>query len=302
MALGQMPHGVTFEASREEPHDNPSADVQRAWLQAEGPGRSETFRRRIVTFTFDDGPGPKSTRFVLNVLAKHHVRGAFFMIGSYLDGTRRRDDHVRDIARDVAREGHIIGNHSYSHQRLVDLPVIHALDELEWTRDRIERITGVTPRYIRPPYGALDEVSQEVVAKSGTPMVLWSIEANDMMREDDARITKEIIGQIQYAGGGIVLLHDIKWGTAKILDDVLTWLEEHPFSPETPEREGYAVVDLPTYLRETAERPQPFQNRDDLLDAREAEWKARERTEPREHKQAPAPGPSLFKRVRYRGD
>ena len=77
---------------------NPGDQISRAWLLAEGPVPVEGNGRRLVTFTFDDGPFPETTPVVLHVLAKHHVHATFFMIGRYLDGTSDRATRAREVA------------------------------------------------------------------------------------------------------------------------------------------------------------------------------------------------------------
>src|SRR5262249_49390946 len=93
------------------PRLNPDVSTRRAWLLAEGPYHPPGDGRRLVTFTFDDGPFPETTPTFLKILARHNVRAAFFMLGTYLDGDSERAEKTRQVARDVARAGHLIGNH-----------------------------------------------------------------------------------------------------------------------------------------------------------------------------------------------
>ena len=75
---------------------------------------------------------------------------------------------------------------------------------------------------------------------------------------------RQLVEQLDYAGGGLVLLHDVKWPTVHVLARLLDWLEARKFT----------IVNLPTYFHETRERPQPFATRKELEDARGAAWRA----------------------------
>ena len=137
----------------------------------------------------------------------------------------------------------------------------------------IERATGVRPILFRPPYGELDPWGAHLVRERGLELVLWSVEVGDMKREDPTEMAANLRHQIEYAGGGIVLLHDIRPASAIALEQLLTWLDEHRWDPAHPEQLGYEVVDLATYERATAASPQPYPSRSDLEAARSAAWR-----------------------------
>lgn len=252
---------------------NPTADLARAWLLAEGPRRDPDRGRRLVSFTYDDGPGPRSTPALLRELDKHHVKATFFLIGEYLTGKDTRAEQVREAAARLVREGHTVASHGLSHRLLTTLPNAEAKRQIEEAHERIAAVTGVTPTLFRPPYGGLDAFSAGVVVDHGYRLVLWSIEAQDMVRDDEDGIYEDLRRQIEYGEGGIVLLHDIKVQTARITGRLLSYLERRRWDPAKPERVGFEVVDLETYLDETREHPQPFATRSELADSRKASWR-----------------------------
>jgi peptidoglycan-N-acetylglucosamine deacetylase len=217
---------------------NPNADVQRAWLLAEGPYRDENVRKRLVTFTFDDGPGPHTTDGMLRVLARYEVKATFFLIGRYLKGTSERAENVRAAARHIQEAGHIIGNHSLTHQRLVGLSERVVRNEIEESAREIATITGKAPTFFRPPFGELDDTTRRVLGDAREELTLWSIEAGDMLEDDSSKTARELMGRLEYAAGGMVLLHDVKWSSVKVLDEVLRWLREHRYDPDHPDRVG----------------------------------------------------------------
>jgi peptidoglycan/xylan/chitin deacetylase (PgdA/CDA1 family) len=267
----QLPDPTPF------PRLNPDETTHRAWLLAEGPSHAESDGRRLVTFTFDDGPFPETTPDILALLAKHHVRAAFFWIGRYLDGDGDREVTDRAVARQVVAAGHFIGNHTHDHEKLTALTRREALEQIDEGAASIRRITGSTPTLFRPPYGALDPWMSEALRKRGMELVLWSIEAQDMTHADPVAMADSLRAQIEYAGGGVVLLHDIRLTTIPVLAKLLDWLDAHKWDPTHPERLGYSVVDLAEYMQQTARSPQPYPDRPSLERARAHQHGDRER-------------------------
>ncbi len=252
---------------------NPEASVQRAWMVAEGPRHRDN--RRLVTLTFDDGPGKHTTPAVLRLLAKHHVRGTFFVIGSYLEGETVRARTARANLRRIASAGHLVGNHTYDHALLTSVSHTQVLEEIDRSAAAIERTLGTRPTLFRPPYGGLDAFGEAAVRERGLELVLWSVEKEDMKRDDEAALLRDLIAQIDYKEGGIVLLHDVRWSSVHVLEKLLGWLELRKYDPARPERIGYEIVDLPTYLRAVAADPLPYESRDELERARAQKKKSR---------------------------
>jgi peptidoglycan/xylan/chitin deacetylase (PgdA/CDA1 family) len=255
------------------PRLNPEASVARAWLLAEGPARSRESGRRLVTFTFDDGPFPETTPGLLRLLARYDVRATFFFVGRYLDGDDERAQQSREAARQIVREGHLVGNHTHDHQLLTRLPPALAMAQIDDGATSIERTIGKRPVFFRPPYGKLDDWSKRLVRDRGLDLILWSIEAQDMKESDPEALFERLKQQIEYAEGGVVLLHDIRFSTGMAMEKLLQWLALHRFDPARPEKIGFEIVDLVTYLKETAAAPQPFADRKALEKARSYEWR-----------------------------
>src|SRR5262249_54051677 len=119
----------------------------------------------------------------------------------------------------------------------------------------IERVTGKKPLLFRPPFGELDDFGQEAVRARGLDVLLWSAEVQDMEREDTAKMFRELVHQLRTNQGGVVLLHDIRWTSINILKRLLAYLDAKRFDPRSPDKEGYEIVDLPSYLRAVAASP-----------------------------------------------
>jgi peptidoglycan/xylan/chitin deacetylase (PgdA/CDA1 family) len=236
----------------------------RAWLLAEGPARAPD-GPRLVTMTFDDGPDPDTTHQVLSLLARHHVRATFFFIGRYLDGKKHRAIESRKAAREIAAAGHLIGSHTHDHDLLTTDTHTKVLDQIDDGIASIQRAIGRRPELFRPPYGQIDEFGEQAIAERHLGLVLWSVEAGDMQDPDEEKMFSTLVEQLDYASGGLVLLHDVKWPTVHVLARLLDWLDAKKFT----------IVDLPTYFRETRRHPQPYASRKELELSRAAAWRAR---------------------------
>jgi peptidoglycan/xylan/chitin deacetylase (PgdA/CDA1 family) len=223
------------------------------------------------------------------LLERFNVRATFFFIGKYLEGEDARASMTRDVARRIVASGHLVGNHTWDHAHLTEVSRPQALAEIDRTNEIIFRTTGQRPLFFRPPYGDLSRFLERTLGERGTEVVLWSLAADDMERDDEKAVAHELRLRLEYQGGGVVLLHDCKWKSVIALERLLRWLDDNRWDPNHPEVRGYEVVDLPQYLRVTAAAPQPFANREELDKARRAAWsKAHpDIAAPTPHQQAP---------------
>ena len=256
------------------PRLNPECSITKAWLVAEGPARTFDAAHRLVTLTFDDGPFPETTPEVLKLLERYNTRAAFFFVGRYMDGKDVWAARTRATARRVAAAGHIIGNHTHDHSILSGIARAKAIAEIDDGARTIERVTGIRPVFFRPPYGQLDAWGERALARRGVELVLWNTEAGDMTSNDVDAMLEKLTFQLEFQGGGVVLLHDIRPTSVELLGKLLRWLDARRWDPYHPERKGYEVVDLVAYLRATAAKPQPYGSRAELEKARQEHWKA----------------------------
>lgn len=237
------------------PRLNPDASIKKAWRLAEGPHRKPGDKRRLVTLTFDDGPFPETTPKVLELLHKYDVHATFFVVGRYLDGDGDRARASRDVLGRIAAAGHLVGNHTHDHALLTSISHTQVLEQIDRGAASIERAIGQKPIFFRPPFGELDEFGQDAVRARGLDILLWNVEAADMERDDSQKMYRDLVRQLAYNEGGVVLLHDIRWSSIHILEKLLAYLDAKKYDAGRPEREGYEIVDLPSYLREVAASP-----------------------------------------------
>jgi peptidoglycan/xylan/chitin deacetylase (PgdA/CDA1 family) len=262
--------GVLADPRPPWPELNPEGTVERAWLLSEGPAHDPDDGRRLVTFTFDDGPSADTAPTLLRILAEHKIRAAFFLIGEYMMGTSKRAAEAREWARRIAQDGHIVGNHTFDHKVLTWVSHPVAAAEIDDCSLAIEQATGARPFVFRPPYGSLDPWLETAVHDRHLELMLWNIDVQDIKRDDPDEIVHSLQGELVYKGGGIVLLHDVHWPSVKAFNRLLRWLEAERWDPQHPHRRGWDIVDLDEYLRVTKQSPQPYSNRDELEKARRA--------------------------------
>ena len=241
------------------PRLNPDCTVHRALLLAEGPAPSD---KKYVTFTFDDGPTTDVTPKILKVMKKTDVHGTFFFVGQNFRGKPEHMPAVRAVAKDVLAAGHLVGSHTRSHPLLTQIERTRELAEIDDGIDIVGEVMGKKPVLFRPPYGQLDSYGEQAIKARNLELVLWSVAADELHEEQ--AMFESLRDQIQYAGGGIVLMHDTRPETPGALAKLLDWLG----------RKKYEVVDLTTYLRATAAHPQPFADRATLEHARAVAWVA----------------------------
>ena len=152
-----------------------------------------------IALTFDDGPNGPHTLRLLEVLAKHGVKATFFMIGSYV---RQQPE----IARAVAQGGHVIGNHTFSHPRLIFKTAEETRAELVECRSALQDAIGVHSNLFRPPFGGRRPATLRVVRQLGLQPVMWNVSGEDWKAPTAEAIENEVARQIR--GGDVVLLHD----------------------------------------------------------------------------------------------
>jgi peptidoglycan/xylan/chitin deacetylase (PgdA/CDA1 family) len=180
-------------------------------------------RRRSVVLSFDDGPNPDSTPAILAALHSRGVPATFFLIGE-------RIERYPQLAARIVAEGHQVGNHSYSHPRMVlEHPRAYAR-EIDRT-DRLIRSLGYRGTIdFRPPYGQKLVVLPWLLARRHTLSVLWNVDSRDWIETDPDRIARRVVGQVR--PGSIVLLHDLP-RTAKALPQILDGLQRRGYSFRT---------------------------------------------------------------------
>lgn len=155
----------------------------------------------FIAMTFDDGPHPKNTPRLLDILKARNIKATFYVIGENVQ-------RYPEIARRIVSEGHEIANHTWTHANLTKLSDTALRKELVMTRDAIVSATGVLPRTMRPPYGALRQSQREMIFREfGYPTIMWAVDPQDWKRPGVSVVTSRILNSTR--NGAIVLAHDL---------------------------------------------------------------------------------------------
>jgi len=174
-----------------------------------------------IALTFDDGPSATLTPKLLDLLAAHHIKATFFVIGENVA------EHPEIVAR-AARDGHEIGNHSWSHPNLAKMSDDNVRSQLRRTNDAIRGATGNRPTLLRPPYGSITAREKRWIHDEfGYRIVLWDVDPYDWKRPGPAVVRNRILKETHR--GSIVLSHDIHPGTIEAMPSTLDALEAKGF-------------------------------------------------------------------------
>ena len=154
-----------------------------------------------MVLTFDDGPDPAYTPGILRTLREHDVRAMFLVCGEMVDSSP-------DLLREIADDGHVIGNHTWSHPRMTKLARWEIRSEMERTSEVVENAIGTAPLWYRAPYGAWNRHSFELGAELGMEPLAWTVDSHDWTTPPppaDSIVARVLDG----AGPGVVILsHD----------------------------------------------------------------------------------------------
>lgn len=175
----------------------------------------------FVAMTFDDGPNPTLTPKLLDLLAAHHMKATFFVVG------QNAADHP-DILKRAAREGHEIANHSWSHPNFGKMSDDAVRRELKKTDDAISGALGMRPTLLRPPYGSITTRQKRWIADEfGYKIILWDVDPLDWKRPGPSVVTNRIVKEAH--PGSIILAHDIHPSTIEAMPATFDQLQAKGF-------------------------------------------------------------------------
>jgi peptidoglycan/xylan/chitin deacetylase (PgdA/CDA1 family) len=152
-----------------------------------------------LALTYDDGPNDPHTLRLLEVLARHNVRATFFVIGRFV---KQRPD----IVRELAKAGHIVGNHTFSHPNLIFASAAQTRTELRDCEQALAEAVGEHSPLFRPPFGGRRPASLRIARELGLQPVMWNVTGWDWNGQSADYIESKVKKQIR--GGDVILFHD----------------------------------------------------------------------------------------------
>ncbi len=182
---------------------------------------------RGVCLTIDDGPDPRTTPILLDILDEHQAKALFFVIGS-------KALRHPELVREMERRGHVVGNHSQTHPaaRFWSLRPWRLWHEVAGCQESLRGILGRAPGWFRPPVGHHNFFLPPVLRALGLTMMIWNCRGFDGVRRDPGRILKAIENGL--APGAIVLLHDATPACAEVLRGTLELIRSQGLAVEPP--------------------------------------------------------------------
>ncbi|MEU3917657.1 polysaccharide deacetylase family protein [Streptomyces sp. NPDC029004] len=199
-----------------------TADVPPRFRRALPPVRTRPFERfrapgRSLVLTFDDGPDPHYTPGILSTLRQYHVSAMFFVCGQMVADNP-------ELLREIARDGHIVGNHTWSHPLIPGLPPSKIRSELSRTSEVIKQTLGAAPLWYRAPYGAWNKLSFEIGAELGMEPLGWTLDSRDWTEPGTATIVRRVLDSA--APGVVILSHDAGGNRAQSVAALRRYLPE----------------------------------------------------------------------------
>ena len=152
-----------------------------------------------LALTYDDGPNDPHTLRLLEILAKHNVRATFFLIGRF---AKQRPD----IARELTRGGHVIGNHTFSHPNLIFASALQTKMQLQDCTLALTDAVGEHSRLFRPPFGGRRPDTLRIARAMGLEPVMWNVAGRDWKGRPAEYIDRRVRRGVR--GGDVILLHD----------------------------------------------------------------------------------------------
>jgi peptidoglycan-N-acetylglucosamine deacetylase len=174
-----------------------------------------------IALTFDDGPNQKLTPRLLDLLAEHHIHVTFFVVGE-------NAAEYPEILQRAVREGHEIGNHTWSHPNLAKMSDENVRSQIKRTEEAITNAIGSRPTLFRPPYGSVTAHQKRFIHDElGYEIILWEVDPLDWKNPGPNVVSSRILKETR--PGSIVLAHDIHAQTIQAMPATLTELEAKGF-------------------------------------------------------------------------
>jgi len=190
---------------------------------------------KYVALTFDDGPRADTTIRLLDGLLERGAAATFFVIGEQIPCNE-------EILQRMKAEGHQIGNHTYSHVRLLKADKDDVVEEVHKAEALLQEAVGDGSFWLRPPYGLIGSERAKLIH---TPMIYWSVDPQDWKLLDKDKVTAAVLDAVQ--PGDIILLHDFYSTSVDAALEIIDKLQA----------EGYAFVTVEELFRIQGITPQP---------------------------------------------
>ena len=152
-----------------------------------------------IALTFDDGPHPRYTEQILDILDEYGIKATFFVIGI-------NAKYYPDTLESIVERGHEIGNHTYTHPHVSTINSQAMLSEIERCEDMIHSLSDYQTKLFRPPEGMVDGDVISVLRQLDYKVILWDIDTRDWAHTSPSEICDTVVSKV--SSGNIILMHD----------------------------------------------------------------------------------------------
>ncbi len=212
---------------------------------------------RCLSFTFDDGPDPRTTPRLLELLEQRRMRATFFVVGHRLDGDDAFHQANRAVLAETARRGHAIGHHGYRHVVLDGLGPGRLAYEFDRTDALIARAIGHRPAFFRAPFGELATTrAVEAVGARGMTPVYWALDTRDWAVHTPREVLRNFRAALDaHPRGGVVLMHDTRRWSVESVPLIFAELDRRNAALGARGEAPYRVVGLGAFVRRRGVAP-----------------------------------------------
>jgi len=182
-----------------------------------------------IAITFDDGPHPKYTPVILDILRRNKVKATFFLVGMLAE-------KYPNLVKAEMKAGHSVGNHTYHHVSLTKIPEKYIATEIESCGDVLRKAGHKSPHLFRPPGGDYNKEVADIANYLGYTLVLWTDDPGDYLSPGKKVILSRLMRKLD--NGGIILIHDGISQTVDILPELIRQIRKR----------GYTLVTIDQYL------------------------------------------------------
>ena len=179
---------------------------------------NKQIKKNQIAITFDDGPHPEFTPKVLALLKKYDAKATFFCIGKHIE-------KYPELTNDLIRQGHTIGNHTYSHSNNFGfLKTQEVISELQKTNTIVKDKTGVTLKLYRPAFGVTNPRIKKALKITGLQSIGWNNRSYDTTSIGAEAVFNKVTKKL--SKGDVILLHDTSSKTVAVLEQLLLFLKQ----------------------------------------------------------------------------
>jgi peptidoglycan-N-acetylglucosamine deacetylase len=175
-----------------------------------------------LVLTFDDGPNPKTTPQVLDILKARGIKAIFFIVGEMVDNNKKG----RALIARIEAEGHIVASHTMTHQDLCRVTADKATSDIDRGVAAVKKVATTPVVWFRAPYGAKCKQLEDMLQSRGLKHFHWDLDPQEWKHNDPVKAFNYVTGEVSHSSSrNVLLLHDVKEVTVAALPNILQWID-----------------------------------------------------------------------------